>query len=223
MKKINIIIIIVFCIMLAFPLIDMNTGITKFIENSENRNREEFPDFHLDSILTFPAEFDLYFSDNFGARDLMFKLFSGFKYYFLKVSPLQEKVIAGNDSWLFLGNSYNKVIDKTIGLKKLSKKELRKISENIDSNWNALKRMGTDYYIAVPPDKHSVYNDRLPYWCRTSHPDNLFKSVQAYVDSALNFKIIDLKESMKRKKMNCFSLKLAAIGTNWGHSTLISN
>jgi len=200
MKKINIIIIIVFFIMLTFPVIDMNTGITRRIENSENRNKKEFPEFHLDRLLTFPAEFDLYFSDNFGARDLMFKLYSGFKYYFLKVSPLQEKVVIGDDSWLFLGNSFNKVIDKTIGLKKLSKNELQKISENIDSNWNALNRMGISYYIAVPPDKHSVYNDRLPYWCRTSHPDNLFKSVQAYVDSALNFKIIDLKEYINEKK-----------------------
>lgn len=83
-------------------------------------------------------------------------------YKVYKVSRNKKEVIVGKDDFLFLGNNYADVVDKTQGLYPYTPNEI--------DNWTNKLRKLQDWYeahnikfvLVIAPNKHTVYKDRLP-------------------------------------------------------------
>ena len=74
----------------------------------------------------------------------------------------EPQVVAGKDGFFFLGNRFARVIDKT-------KATFQFTDEQIDSWTTKLKKLqdwyeqqGIEFIIAIAPNKHTVYDDKLP-------------------------------------------------------------
>ena len=125
-------------------------------------------------VESFPASFDLYFSDNFSFRNRVIQDYSGLKYNLFNEG--NRGAIKGGDGWLYGGipdidNHYD-YCDKDFT------NRLENYYSFFQSNTDYLKSKGAQYYIFVPPKKETVYPEYLPqnlkgHLCTTSRLDKL--------------------------------------------------
>ncbi len=83
--------------------------------------------------------------------------------YLLGISSDEEKTVLGNNEWMFLGNSYGSVIDK-------SKDNYEVSTEQLDSNERFFekinlisKKVNADFKFVVAPNKHSIYGENIGF------------------------------------------------------------
>jgi len=81
------------------------------------------------------------------------------KFFNISLNPTQ--VIAGDESFLFLGNEYADILDNHRGLNKVST-SLKNFDNNLKSveNWYLNKKI--PFVFVIAPNKHSIYNSFLP-------------------------------------------------------------
>lgn len=156
------------------------------IENSDNVFKATYYE-----VINYKDEYDKYYASNFSLKQHLFK-----PYYFIQntifsKNPLPEKVVNGNDGWLFLGDSYSDVILESRGLLKFSKKQVNLIRKNILSATNYLKENDITYYVAIAPNKHTIYGDKL---FNTNYNGETKKTQVHNALSNHNLKLIDLGE-----------------------------
>lgn len=101
------------------------------------------------------------FEKNFPLKDDYFTLFSFVKADVLNVNPIPDKVINLNNGWLFCGDSYSDNFSESKGFKVFSKNEIDTLKVNFDEKQKWLEENGIDYYLAIPPNKETVYGDLI--------------------------------------------------------------
>ncbi|WP_312388074.1 alginate O-acetyltransferase AlgX-related protein [Pseudomonas sp.] len=92
--------------------------------------------------------------------------------YPLGISTDPEKVVVGNQGWLYLGDSYAKSITtKRAGYNPADEAALQGIADNIAS-WNTwFSEHGVKAFrVVIGPDKDSVYPEHLPAWAAHATP-----------------------------------------------------
>jgi len=173
----KIFIVIFSAILLCPPLTNL------FIDNvyrktKENRKLASKPNFTLNrtnessgliKTLIFLEEFksytkklDEYYSDGFVFKPQMFKLYCYLYTSLLKSNPIPEKVVAGNNGWFFLGERYSNPVKESKNILNFNEKETAIVEKNILKWKNWFVEREIDFYIAIPPNKHTVYNKYLP-------------------------------------------------------------
>src|SRR4051812_38519117 len=97
----NIILIAVFLVSIAAPLLAMVFRLDRSNPLRENRKRAAFPSITLDrgSLKQFPHDFYVYFRDNFGFRDAFIRLNFRVRRTLLQEAEFND-VLFGNDGWL---------------------------------------------------------------------------------------------------------------------------
>ena len=135
-----------------------------------------------------------YMKDNFGGKDYLLEKYIKFKYYTLHESPQPDKVIIGKNGWFFLGDFFEKGHSVSLGLTKFSKSELEKIAGIIQERKNFLDVHNIKFYIAIAPNKQSVYDKYLLEG--RYNPDNSIQVLKRYLKDKINFNLIDLKEAI---------------------------
>jgi alginate O-acetyltransferase complex protein AlgJ len=213
----DIIFIIFFSGLLFVPIFIDVFGIKVDTENSEKRAIKEAPHFTLDhahassgpwkifqgfneDISSYKTSFDEYYKDNFKLKNHLFDLYVDVKMDVLGNNPIPQNVIKGNDGWLFLGNSYCDVVLEYSGLKLFSKEEMSKIKTFIKDNDSWLKSKNISFYVAVAPDKQSIYGKYLPL---EVNGKTKFKQLkEANQDHSYN--LIDLSETFAQTSIRLF-------------------
>lgn len=102
------------------------------------------------------------FKVNFPLRDDYFSIYSYLKSTVFQTNTTTDKVIELKDGWLFCGDNFGDNFSESMGLKVFSKKEIDTLKTNFDRKSKWLKERGIEYYIAVAPNKESVYGDLIP-------------------------------------------------------------
>jgi alginate O-acetyltransferase complex protein AlgJ len=108
------------------------------------------------------------------------------------ISANPDQVIIGKEQWLFLGDQYNSVLSEARGSVKL-KAGLYKNMAEARSQWDLRVKSGggRGLYVAIAPNKHTVYADKLPDWARRgSKPNNadLFVAEQGNATTLLDLR-----------------------------------
>jgi len=133
------------------------------------------------------------------STDNLESILNYFAYKIFHFSLDKPQVIVGKDKFLFLGNGYVSIIDKTTG-------DFFYTSEQIDSWTTKLKQLqewyekgGIEFIFIVAPNKHTIYNDKLPdsvvYKEGKTITDDIVKSA---LDK--NIHILNLKKILRTKK-----------------------
>ncbi|MCX6213159.1 hypothetical protein [Spirosoma sp.] len=193
------IIAVVFLLFLVLPTVDQLLGLSSRFSSTENRKLNKMPALNFPHLRSFVKQFDHYYKENFGWRNALFYVYSRWKFNILGESPLPEKVVIGKNGWLYLGNSYNKVIDQHRGLRPLSLDSAHRIASHLLQRQQELAKQGVQLYILVAPDSHTIYPEYLPdHIQQSTDPSRLDILKQAIAQTNLRF--VDIRDTLLAAK-----------------------
>lgn len=109
LKKMKIIFILCFIIMISIPMMCVNR-IQGKVSETEKRTLAQFPNFINEGDgkfnHNFPQEFNSWINDNIGFREFFGKINAKINYNLMESSP-SNSVHIGKDGWLFYTNDNN--------------------------------------------------------------------------------------------------------------------
>jgi hypothetical protein len=192
-----------FCIvLLTFPLasiLGLRTSSKESFINQEKRTITRLPnwDWKSKSIKKYFSESESFFGDHLAFREDLLKLNAKLKNR-LGLPMDAEDVIIGKDGWIFLGNKYQKTINQYRGLKQMDAKQIHSFYKYFGDIQDYLKNLNIPFYIAIAPDKHSIYPEYLPSYLskKGNTPYDQIMSSNTFLQ------IIDLKKALIEKKKN---------------------
>lgn len=195
MKKLNKIFIGCFLILLILPNMVMLSSYESDLADNEKTNTNS-----LDlsgNILQKIQKFKIYYKSNFGLKKTLTNQYLDIKTNHLKESPIPHKVVVGNQGWYFLGDDYSTAFSGSNGSSQYTYNELNTIVNSISEIKDWLDSQGIAFYLAIPPNKHTVYKEHLPllYNNKTKYDVILDK-----LKSETDINIIDLKTPLLKGK-----------------------
>ncbi|MEO9893563.1 DHHW family protein [Aurantibacter sp.] len=132
--------------------------------SNEKRKLAKKPEWNFKE--SYPKAFEAYYNDNFGLRPLLISWSSKFKIKFFKDSPKPELAQFGKDGYIF----FNEYEEKSGGIYSsysntnlASEKELNNALQKHKRIKNELAHKNIEYVFGSWPNKHTIYNDLLPY------------------------------------------------------------
>jgi hypothetical protein len=172
------------------------------ILTSENRNSASFPRFNLHGKSNPYAYIDQYiqhvndyYKDHFGFRGELLSVYGFCKSSLLGGILYPEKVVRGMDNWYFLGDSFNNDIKESKGIIYFSEAQLDSIEKNLNTIDKECKEHGIKLYVAIAPNKLSVYGKYLPIM-QSEHPTKPEQVINRMKRD--HFTIIDLKKGFSK-------------------------
>lgn len=114
---------------------------------------------NLLGIIELPKKMDAFLNDHYGLRSQIMLAY-GLIHYALS-SPTNSRVFYGKDNWLFFTGERT-LQQITHDQPRLT--ELRQFADFLSSINILLQREGRTFVVAIPPNKESVYSDKLPPW-----------------------------------------------------------
>jgi len=212
---------IVLCVMIFVPFLLGLVQKDKDTSTTEKRALATFPASpkSLRDIQTYPRLFETYYADHFGFRDGLIKKYKTVKYK-IGDSPSADLTI-GKDDWLFLGNikeTYTKFHDPFGDVRNVNlytEEELNKFAKNITVFEAWLAERDIPYVLVIPPNKHTVYFDKLPSSIKRESPQSALDQLLEYLKEYTSITVIDLRMALadERTKNPVFH----KTDTHWNH------
>lgn len=190
--------IIIFILMLFIPLFCTNLK-KDAISEIENRNLTNFPELYVGGINKgYITDFENWFNDNVGFRELLFKINSKIQYNVFNNSSI-EKVIVGRKGWLFYTGSNNIEI-ATGEYPNFGEEELKDICQKQIGIQKRLAEQDIEYVLFLPPSKVSIYPEYLRgNFAVTQTPADILAD---YLEEHSDIKVIRIKPALLEEKEN---------------------
>ena len=191
------VLIVVFVSLIALPLIDLGFGIDRSPALDENRSLPELPQpaATLDSLYSFPQEFETFFEARFGFRAPLVRLHNALLSRSTG-SVISDKVLIGADGWLF----YYPAVRSYLSPQLLSSRETTVLVYSIEARRRFLAAHGIHYLVVLVPNKAEVYPEHLPPSYRRSpgptRSDQLIDALAAASPAA----VVDLRRTLPGQK-----------------------
>lgn len=109
----------------------------------------------------FEKKISLNFKRNFPLKKDLIKIYSNFKTS-IGSHAIPEKAVDLHNGWKFLGNSYSNVLSESLGIIRFTDKELKTLKRNLIKRKQFLESNGIKFYLAIAPNKHSIYGNIIP-------------------------------------------------------------
>ncbi len=168
---------LLFIFMISLPFMGMCLGYSdssKKFEAIEQRPKTRLAYADLSAPSRLPDKVSASFDDNFGFREVLIDGYAALLYKLFRKTINQERVVAGKDDFFFLGNYFSQVIDANRGRLKITDRKIHSYVEALLCRQRAAERQGIEFYLAVAPNKHSIYPEKLPPWCNPKKAGNLY-------------------------------------------------
>jgi len=225
----NLILIILFMTILVCPVVLQISGYHFKEITTENRVKTKFPDLKISgfaksnkAIGRFLIAFDKYFKDNFAFRDILIRLYRNIKLGLLITNPFPDRVVIGREGWMFLGDYSSSTIKETKGLSVFSDRALELITKNIAESIRLCDSAGIGLYLAIAPEKGTVYGNFLPI-IQSRRPTKL-QQVKKQLNK-IGFPLMDLKDNFKQLQNPAIYYKTDShwneFGEFYGYQTLM--
>jgi hypothetical protein len=135
-----------------------------------------------------------WFQDNFPFRGFLINFYINVKNDLLLVNPLPQTLIRGDQGWYFLGEIFSNEPGESKGLLQFTDQQLRKIKDNLMRIREISDSMNVRFYLAVAPNKSTVYGQYLPI----VHSGKMTKldQVKVLADS-IGIHLVDMKEGFE--------------------------
>ncbi|MBQ4820290.1 hypothetical protein [Aquimarina sp. MMG016] len=104
----------------------------------------------------------LNFARNFPLKSDLFDAFAVIKSDVFDTNPIPGRAIDMKNGWKFLGNDFSNALSESKGLVVFTKSELVKLKKSLENRQKWLNDRGIKFYVAIAPNKHSVYGDMIP-------------------------------------------------------------
>ena len=144
--------------------------------------------------------FKKFYSENFGLKRTMVESYISLKRNLLNEQPLPDRVVMGKDSFFFLGNNFNKLLNDSFGMEELSEFELMATAQNIISIRDRLAKNNIQFYIVVIPNKHRIYQVNIPF--KIEQRPTRLQQLNHYLKRTFDFSLISLEKELIAEKGN---------------------
>ncbi len=200
----NLSIIVLFIAVLLLPTLGNILPLAPQALLTEKRQLKPFPPLSpgFASLVAFPGRFEQFYDDHLGCRDGLIYLNNMLKVTLFSVSPT-DKVVLGRQNWLFYAGG--NAIDYYPEAKILTNQQLQDWQSAFEAKRRWLAQQGIVYLIVVAPEKHSIYPEYLPDTYPREHGPTVMDQVAAYLTANSDIKILDLRETLRRRK-GCYPL-----------------
>ncbi|WEK54163.1 MAG: hypothetical protein P0Y55_16635 [Candidatus Cohnella colombiensis] len=167
--------------------------------NGENRILVTNPFLHLNdmSFRGFTGQFESFINDHFAFRDRLIRWNNDIKVKWLGMSSV-DKVIIGKSGWLFYNGDGS--IEDYQGLETFSDEQLQSIRDNLEERKQWLAAQGIEFYVAVAPNKNTIYPEYLPGYIRKGQNITRLDQLLAYLRSNSDIEVIDLRPTLLEHK-----------------------
>ena len=198
-RRADIGLIAVFFMLLWLPFADAFLHLDHAAAPNENRVPAKFPTFQatLKGTGKFLAGLEAFFNDSFGFRRQLvrWRQVWYWKFFHDIQAGSNTTVLVGKGDWLFF--SELRTVNDIIGVMPLTPAELEGWRALFTGRRDWLRERGIRYLFVVPPDKQSVYPERMPDWliARRRHPQRLEQFLD-YMRTHSDVPILDLRETL---------------------------
>ncbi|KJS00418.1 MAG: hypothetical protein VR65_13040 [Desulfobulbaceae bacterium BRH_c16a] len=152
---------LLFLVAIGTPLAVMQFSDEETVSLTEKRKLAEKPSLHLSlqSLGSFPQEYENYFNDHFGLRSKLVYVYNALFVTFFQTSPKSHTVI-GKDKWLFLAAEH--VITDFMGMYPFDDNKLHHWKQVLHDREEWLADQGIQYLFIPAPNKVMIYPEYLP-------------------------------------------------------------
>lgn len=143
---------------LLLPVLQMKYQLVRTGLVTENRKKAPMPNNAwtiLSTHSTYASDFEKYFNDNFGFRDLLIRLKNQFEYSLFAFS---SQVHIGPNKWLFYKGTYE---DTVLALERL-RPDMNKLFSRMRRLRDLLAAKGITLVVVPCPMKTTMYQEELP-------------------------------------------------------------
>lgn len=184
----------------------------------EKRTGVSFPDIRadLDSISAFPDEFERFFKDRFGLRDLLVRNYSLLKWKVFRAS-ISPKVVVGKEGWLYFNGDPEAMDANPIadfrGIEPLKPFELESLRWTFQGQAKWLNKSGIKYLLVVLPSKTGICPEYLPAVYTRSGAPRWREQFVSYLQKYTDVSVLDAGPSiLEAQKANRVFMKT---DTHW--------
>ncbi len=192
----GVVISIIFCASIIFPLINTQFDWVKDSRNFENRKLAECPEFDIKHLDKLPKEYDAFYNDHFFMRSIMSGWYNYLKLEIYKTSPLPDQVLIGNEGWLYLKSGE---YESYIGDNYFSDSELISFKKELEFRKKYLEKRNCKFYFVVAPVKAIIYPNFIPnnifLSAKQSHGERLIE----YLNNNSDVNVLNIYDVLKEK------------------------
>ena len=178
-----------FLLILFLPLANMIFELFPEEKNYEKRALNEKPTFDIKHFSKYTENYNSYFNDHFGFRNLLIKSNSYFKFLVFH-SIARPDIVPGKKNWLYP----IEILDP------LPLKELNGIEKNIEEISVSLKEKGIDYYLIPAPEKSYIYPENISDHYKKTDFHIRMDQLITRLSKNKNIKIIDVRNALLSAK-----------------------
>ncbi|MBN1840648.1 MAG: hypothetical protein JW802_11500 [Campylobacterales bacterium] len=134
-------------------------------------------------------------------------------YKLFNKSIFPNDTIVGKNGFLFLGNNYANVFSKTNGTFFITDNAINQYVQELRKLQIWYEERGIDFVIAIAPNKHSIYKEKLPSWAKFNGEtitDRILKACQGK-----QIHILDLRDALLQKSIIDHRLLYHKTDTHW--------
>ena len=190
-------IILFFMGLLFLPWVAEVFPIFPVVANTENRPLKSLPEFSINTLDSFPVEFDEYYSDHFTLRNLMLKLNSKIQFHWFNLAPHRGKAFIGKQGWMYL---IKDEMDLYEGKNICTKDKIQRFVDVVNYRKHILDSLNSKYYLVVIPIKATVYPEFLPLSKSNPGSFTLTDQVVEALSRESAVKVIDLRDTLRNHK-----------------------
>lgn len=206
-KIIQRIYIAIFIAILLVPTMGLFIDLAVY-PNCEKRELAEKPQFEFSK--KFINQFENYFDDHFGFRNIMIHLNSTIRYSIFNSSSKPQKAVIGSEGWFYYTSTTDGIMDSYTNKNLIKEYDLNILFKILAERKALLNNRNIEYYMAVWPNKPTIYPEYIPYKMSIQKKVTISK-----IDQLINFnestnspiKLIDVRnellENKKEKKIYC--------------------
>ena len=161
--KSNKLLVIVFCVLIALPI--LFTPFTHSLSTeklaNENRLTASWPAFGLltTSVTTYTSQVNAFFEDRFPIRQQLLDFYARLYFYVMQTGS-GNKVTIGDDGWLYLADS--SVLGNARGTTPLEPEDALDWVKKAQVINDTVNNYGGQFLVVIIPDKPQVYPEHLP-------------------------------------------------------------
>jgi alginate O-acetyltransferase complex protein AlgJ len=154
-------------ILLCLPFFQMSLRMFPDLKSQENRILAPRPELNLvtpSAFWKYIQDYQNYFNDNFGFRNLLIRINSFINLKILGVSPTPlPDIIVGKDGWLFYNVANDgSSLEDYYGLAGFTSQQLSAIKQNMVRLRRETASRNILLILVIAPSKHTVYEEYLP-------------------------------------------------------------
>lgn len=184
-----------FVLLSWLPLLALTLGFDPRVEMVEKRVLAEVPSLGADpaSMASFPSEFEAFWNDHFGFRNVLIRWHHLMRLRLLGLSS-NENVVAGTDGWLYYAGQGN--LDLFRAATPMTDADLSLWQTHLEESRDWLADRGIPFLFVVAPSKATIYPEHLPSSVRRVGSENRFQQLLRHLRARSTVPVLDLTPTM---------------------------